>query len=319
MSDRVSLVIAGRGLDLDVGNGIVDGVRAEIPSDYPCDVEVTEWSRQPGSHYSVRMSSDLVQMLSQQVASGARAVVVFCGSATIEEMAYLAGLLWIYPQPLIFAAMPTTGSPMSESQLAVRDALAIAASHGAWNNGVLVYADGRIYSAMDVMLASNMERIRMSGNLCSALGAVVGGEVAFMHKPVLKGRVFNEIVSPAKNVEMIYATLGGGKVFLQALVDDNKGSVDGLVIAGFGSGSVYPSWVPCIKTLAFKDVPIVLASRCLRGNVLDSGDFEGSFLRLKELGIMSGGYLSPLQARLKLAVGIGAGLRGAALQDYILH
>jgi len=37
-----------------------------------------------------------------------------------------------------------------------------------------------------------------------------------------------------------------------------------------------------------------------------------------EMGVMEGGSLRPIQARLKLAAGLGAGLRRADLQQYLL-
>ena len=36
------------------------------------------------------------------------------------------------------------------------------------------------------------------------------------------------------------------------------------------------------------------------------------------MGVLDAGALSPMQARLKLAVGIGGGLQGKALQEYLL-
>lgn len=325
MAEKISLVIAGGGFPLvdDFKKGaIADAVMANLPEGFQDEVEVIEWSRQPGSHYSVRMTADLLQLLAQQVEGGAKAVAAFCGAGAVEEMAYLGGLLWCYPQPLIFAAMPNILSSVSEHKQLLNDVLAVASSPSVWNNGVILCADGRIFSALDVLQVSNLDRVRFDGNLFGAIGLVSNGRVAILRHPILPQRSFNGMVEPARNVEMVYSALGSGKVFVQALVDgldDKKLTLDGLVIAGFGSGSVYPSWIPCLKTLAFRDIPMVMVSRCHRGCVLESADFEGSFHRLKEIGIMDGGYLSPLQARLKLAVGIGAGFKGEKLQKYLLE
>jgi L-asparaginase len=53
--------------------------------------------------------------------------------------------------------------------------------------------------------------------------------------------------------------------------------------------------------------------------VVTSYAYEGSAQKLLEIGVLSGGNLTPLQARLKLAVGIGAGLTGKDLQRYLLE
>jgi len=49
-----------------------------------------------------------------------------------------------------------------------------------------------------------------------------------------------------------------------------------------------------------------------------SHGYEGSAQKLIEFGVLSGGSLTPLQARLKLAVGIGMHLTGRDLQKYLL-
>jgi L-asparaginase len=46
--------------------------------------------------------------------------------------------------------------------------------------------------------------------------------------------------------------------------------------------------------------------------------FEGSTKKLFELGALDGGMLRPEQARLRLAVGLGAGYKGEILQEYLL-
>ncbi len=63
---------------------------------------------------------------------------------------------------------------------------------------------------------------------------------------------------------------------------------------------------------------IVVTSRCPRGYTIKGYGFEGSTKKLLELGVLDGGMLRPEQARLRLAVGIGAGYRGELLQEYLL-
>lgn len=121
---------------------------------------------------------------------------------------------------------------------------------------------------------------------------------------------------PAKDVEIIWASLGGGEVLLNLLTEEE---LDGIVLAAFGSGNVNPLWLPPIKNIVRRGIPVVLASRCQRGQVLPIYSYEGSALKLFKAGVLNGGHLSPLQARLKLAVGIGAGYTGDVLQQYLLR
>jgi len=67
-------------------------------------------------------------------------------------------------------------------------------------------------------------------------------------------------------------------------------------------------------------VPVVITTRCPEGHTREIPySFEGSMSRLLEMGVLEGGSLRPAQARLKLAAGLGAGLRRADLQQYLLE
>ncbi|MGI6075671.1 MAG: asparaginase [Pyramidobacter sp.] len=325
-SQTISLVIAGgeiaRTLENAPGNAgqSANGeiIKSWIPEEMADSVNVIDWSHQPGSHYSLNMTSDLMFLLAQQVTAGAHAVVAFCGSDAVEEMAYLADLMWIYPQPLIFAvARSAPGEAGSDALLALREALTVAGAREAWGRGVLLCANGRIYAASDLVEASNYGRGLYRGNFSESAGCVSDGSVSFWQMPK-RSKIFDKIFVPARNVELLEASLGAGERFLQALTDEEANAPDGLVIAGFGGGCVYPAWVPHLKTLVRNGVPVVAASRCLQGCITEEEDFEGSFSKLKEFGVMSAGFLTPLQARIKLAVGLGAGLKDEELQKYLL-
>jgi L-asparaginase len=322
----ISLVIAGGELVMKASGTTTSvqkeadepRIRAWLPEELSARVKIVDWSHQPSSHYSVRMTADLIDLLSKQVSGGASAVVVFCGSDAVEEMAYLADLLWIYPQPLIFAATltPPGETEGGEAVTILREALAAAAARETWGQGVLVCSGGELFAASDAVEVANYGRCGFDGTFRGAVGSVVEGHVVLWQAP-RRSRIFDAPFTPARNVELLYASLGGGERFLQMLTE-NPHSIDGLVLAGFGSGNVYPAWVAHIKALVRENVPVVVVSRCARGCVLDKHSFEGSFSKLSELGVMSGGLLTPEQARLKLAVGLGAGLKDQELQNYLL-
>ncbi len=325
-SQTISLVIAGGEIARPLqnvpgnagGDANVETIRSWIPEETADLVNVIDWSHQPGSHYSLNMTGDLMSLLAQQVTAGAHAVVAFCGSDAVEEMAYFADLMWIYPQPLVFAVVRSApGEAGSDALLVLREALTVAGAREAWGRGVLLCANGRIYSASDLVETSNYGRSVYRGNFSEAAGCVSNGTVSFWQMP-RRSKIFDRIFVPARNVELLEASLGAGERFLQALTDEESSAPDGLVIAGFGGGNVYPAWVPHLKTLVRNGVPVVAASRCQQGGITEDEDFEGSFSKLKEFGVMSAGFLTPLQARIKLAVGLGAGLKDQELQKYLL-
>ena len=125
--------------------------------------------------------------------------------------------------------------------------------------------------------------------------------------------------SPARHVEILDVSLGGGDVLLLSLLDGRVSELDGLVISAFGGGDVPPSWVPLLRKVMRAEIPVALASRCPMGRVQEGSIFEGSAAHLLEMGILSAGSLTPLQARIRLAVGLGAELAGQELRAYMLN
>ena len=81
----ISLVIAGGELGMKASGTTTSvqkeadepRIRAWLPEELSARVKIVDWSHQPSSHYSVRMTADLIDLLSKQVSGGASAVVVF--------------------------------------------------------------------------------------------------------------------------------------------------------------------------------------------------------------------------------------------------
>lgn len=324
MSSNLSLIIAGG----EIAMTIADGRYCNSPGLSPDElfqwlepslaegVTITDWTRQPSCHFTLRMASDLITVVSQQVVAGAQGVVVLCGTGALEEMVYLADLLWSYPQPLIFAAAKLPSAKMGSDAPAVLNESVIAArSRHCWGKGALVCTQGELYAAADLIEFNNSGRSGPVSLACGPVGEVVNEEVILWQTPK-RSQSLDSSVIPSRNVELVYSAVGAGEILLEALAADKD--ISGLVIAGFGGGSVHPAWIPYIKTMLRNDIPVVMTSRCNNGRVTALANYEGSFTRLREMGVLDGGDLSPLKARIKLAVGIGAGFTGQALQDYLL-
>jgi L-asparaginase len=63
--------------------------------------------------------------------------------------------------------------------------------------------------------------------------------------------------------------------------------------------------VPGIKRAIEKPIPVVVASRCLRGRVFESYGYEGGLKQLHNLGVIRAGFLNGQKARIKLALALG--------------
>ena len=323
-SRKITLVAAGgacyRAADGpdggEEGSFSAAGMRESLRLPPSVDLEVVEWSRQPSSHYTIRMVSDLAQVLGGLIRDGSEGVVVSAGTDVLEEMTYLVHLLWPYPQPVIFTGSFAPWNAFgSDAGINLRQAVMAASSDGTWGLGVLVCLQDQLFSAAEITKEVSHRRDAFRSPGRGPVGEVSGDQIFITRRPP-RGRVFSEDLSPAREIPILYAALGCGESVLSALA---KADVDGLVLAGFGRGNVPPSWTPHLRNMLRRDIPLVITSRCHRPRVVPTETFEGGTARLLEMGVLHGGALRPLQARLRLSVGLGAKLSPEELQAYLLE
>jgi L-asparaginase len=92
------------------------------------------------------------------------------------------------------------------------------------------------------------------------------------------------------------------------LLDLARPEYDGLVVEAFGSGNMPPGAVPAVRRWLEAGKPVVLASRCLYGEVTPLYAFDGGGARTVALGAVPAGPRSPSQARLELTLALSAGV-----------
>lgn len=278
-----------------------------------------EWSTQPSSHYSMALTIEMAEMIENLVLkNGYAGVIVISGSGAMEEMAYLTDLLWSHEEPVIFANLMIQGRAGQEDGLinlgcSVRAAL----SEDARGKGVMLCSSGELIAASEVVMVAptNPETVFQAPEKGS-LGKVLNDEIIF-HRPPRRPEFLMRKPKRAAAVDAIWATMGGGERLISAISKNED--IEGLVLAGSGTGNVPPSWVPYIRNILRRKIPVVIVSRCFQGQVMEASYFEGSFSKLMEMGAISGGKLNPYQARIRMSLGIAAGLTEEGLRLYMLN
>lgn len=290
-----------------------------LPSDIAAETSISAWSSQPLTSYTLRMCSDVAHLAAAKVNEGAKGVVVTADIQAISELAYFADLVWNFPQPLIFTTSAFyADSSAGETSLRLMQSLRAAMSEVCWGKGVLICADNALFAASEAECISNFRYPHFTVHNIgpAAIFSEPSGKVTLLHN-VKRAQILDIDTVPARTISILTASVGGGDIMLNALLDKRINELEGLVIAGFGDGDVPPSWVPLLRKVMRAEIPIVLASRCPDGRVQSVDSFDGSASQLIEMGIMSAGSLNPHQARIRLALGLGAGLKGADLRSYI--
>ena len=291
-----------------------------LPDDVKNYVALQKWSSQPASYYTLRMCGELINMIRTYVHDeGARGVVVTCGIQALAEIAYFADLVWDLNPPLIFTgSIFNADTPNSETSVRLSQSIRAALSGACTGKGALICVQDSIYAPADVLRISNFNRSGLLAFPESPLGVFSQPSGNYISLRFPRHRYVQKIINPlARNIPILNASLGDNDLMLRALIDKRFEELDGLIISGFGDGDVPSVWVPLIRKIMRSNIPVVLTARYPGGFVQANENFEGSASQLLEMGLINGGMLSPYQARIKLAVGLAAGLEWSNLADYI--
>ena len=308
---------AGMAEQVDLGE---DELTALLPDDLKEHVSFQKWSYQPISNYTLRMCGEVLGMAASYVNNeGAGGVVITCGVQCISEFAYLADLVWDLNPPLIFTgSIFHAGTSDSETALRLTQSVRAAMSGFCMGKGALLCLQDEIYSPADVIRVSNFSKYGVFAfpNAPLAKFSQPCGDLMFLRSP--RPRHTQSLTLPlARNIPILSTGLGDSDILLKALLDKRFEELDGLVLSGMGDGNVPSPWMPLLRKLLRSDIPIVLAARSPGGRVQATDDFEGSAKQLLEMGIIGADTLSPHQARIRLAVGLAAGLKDTELGKYV--
>jgi L-asparaginase len=274
-------------------------------------IEIDEWGAYPGPHMTVERMWELRQRIAGHLARPrVQGVVVIHGTDSLEESAYLVARSVRSDKPIAFTGAMRTSSDLGwDGPGNLGAAVRVAAADSARGRGVMVVMSDRIYTALDVTKAHTHMLDAFDSPGLGPLGVIDDGEVIFR-------RVLPESVdvlspeAPATPVDIVYAWAGADS----RLLDASRRVGRGIVIAGMGRGNVPPAMVDGIDRWIAEDKPVVITSRSFRGRVGCTYGYVGGGRKLAERGAIFAGARRPLQARIDLMLGLGAGLGIAELR-----
>lgn len=315
---RLVIVIAGD-FSGDEENADPEVLLKYLPKELAARCDFIEWSTQPSSHYSMGLTVEMAGMIEKLVLSdGYAGVIVVSGSGTMEEMSYLTDLIWPHSEPVIFANLMVQGRAGKEEGLTnFRCSVLAALSGEARGRGVMLCSSGELFAASEVVMVAPTDRENtFQSPGAGSLGKALNDEIIFYRSPRRPEFLARKPLRAAA-VDAVWATMGGGERIIAVIA--KNADIEGLVLAGSGTGNVPPSWIFHIKNILRRRIPVVIVSRSFQGRVMETSYFEGSFGRLIEMGAMSGGKLNPYQARIRMSLGIAAGLTEEGLRLYMLN
>ncbi|WP_069998100.1 asparaginase [Cellulosilyticum sp. I15G10I2] len=265
------------------------------------EIKVINFCNIPGPHITIDKLLELKKLikntLDQEDISG---VVVTTGTDTLEESAYFIDLTIKHTKPVVFVGAMRNVSELGydgASNLAA--GIQVAVSPKTKEKGVLVVLDDDINLASEVA-KTNTSSLDTFQSPYGPVGIIDTHELIIYRHCAYKQYIDTDSVE--RRVDLIKATLDMDDRFIRSSVD--SGAV-GIVIEGMGRGNVPLKMLEGIKYALNKGVIVVIVSRCSSGRVFESYGYEGGGKELVDLGVVMGGDMRGLKARIKLMLALG--------------
>jgi L-asparaginase len=271
--------------------------------------------RKPASHWTflelVEIAAQIRDLALDPAIDG---VVIVQGTDTIEESSFFFDLVVDSPKPIVVTgAMRDASKPDYDGPDNLHDAVAAASSESLAGAGVVVVLAGTIEPADDVTKTHTSALDTFRSLNVGRLGRVEDGRVVLgrergPRRPVL------DVTQPAEPIPIVTATIAMDPSILDAAAALGPA---GIVVAATGAGNTSHGLLAAAERAIGAGIPVVLASRSPSGAAGTGYAFPGGGATWVRAGAMLAGTLTAPKARIALAVGLGAGLRGPVLAEFL--
>jgi L-asparaginase len=264
-------------------------------------LEVEEVMRVGSSAITVENWLTLARRINEILAkeTEVRGVVVTHGSNTVEETGYFLSLTVKSDKPVVLTAAQRQFTTLSsDSPKNFLQAVRVAASEEARGKGALIVANDLINAARDVSKNITYRVETYSSRDIGALGFVDDDRITFYRLPVKRHTTATPFdvsrIQKMPRVDVIYTYAGSDGALIEAAIE--RGA-EGLVIAGFPTGSGTPAMDEAVQRVAAKGIPVVMTNRGGMGRVTDTRPKESRPL-------IYGDNLTPVKARILLMLAL---------------
>lgn len=247
------------------------------------------------------------------VDEGAEGIVVTQGTDTIEEMSFALDLLLAGDVPVVMTgAMRHAGLTGADGPANLLDAVRTAISAEAGGLGCLVVLNEEVHAAAVVRKTHTSSPAAFRSPTVGPVGWLAEGTAHLASRPVPLVRVYPQ-TTDLPRVPLVKITIGDDGWWVDAV---RSAAASGLVLEAMGGGHL-PEWLAAPVAELARRFPVVLTSRTGDGEVLRStyGGFPGSESALLRAGLIPGGFLPALKARVLLTLLLSAGATGDQIRE----
>lgn len=270
----------------------------------------------PSTFMTFETMTELAAAVRKAVTDGMEGVVVTHGTDTLEESAYFIDLTAGVDVPVVVtgAMLPPT-LPGTDGAVNLRDAIRVATSESAAGLGVLVVMAGQIHPARDVRKAHSTRVTAFTSGEFGPIGVIEEGRVSISRRVETTAALAIERVTARVEAIKCYAAMTD--LLLRAL---RASDVDGIVLETLGSGQVPPWTMGAIREATQSGIAVAATTRCPEGRLIREHHglpdrVAGDERDLLEAGVLFSD-LQGVKARIRLAVGLSAGLSPTELREW---
>lgn len=249
--------------------------------------------------------------------SGSGGVVVTHGTDVLEETVFLTDLVARAEAErgaIVFTAAMRHGSEFgSDGPRNLDDALRVAAEPDATGRGALVCLNGELHHARWVVKTHATGICAFESPGRAPVGTVDEYRVRFTAASPAPAPEPPAEPHLDLHVPIVYSHWDSDPELVPWLLD--RGA-DGIVVEAGGAGNVNAGLLRGIDVALDRGVPVVVASRCLMGEVTPTYGGDGGFATLHRKGVIGAGGLTAGKARLALQLVLGAGGGARTIRSY---
>ncbi len=286
------------------------------------DIEVYQSAQKASGALTIDDITRLSVSIREAIDKGIDGVVVIQGTDTIEETSFALDLMLQRNCPVIMSgAMRNPSMSGGDGPANLVTAILAATQTQLTDFGVLVAFDNELHLACHVSKQDSVKGDAFKSPLCGPVGRIVENRLILFSGPLSNeasdNNMFEILDSPTQAVALLTVSLNDDGRFV---TEASSLGYKAIVLGAMGAGHVPPEMVDRLEEAA-SNIPVIFCSRSPGGQVCQQTyGYMGSEMDLLNRGLISGGWLSPLKARiitmLILAKGLGSNEISAALRKY---
>lgn len=228
-------------------------------------------------------------------------IVITHGTNTIEETAYFLHLTIPTNKPIVCVGSQRPFTALSsDAQMNLINAIRVAASHEAYDKGVLIVLNDEINCAREATKTNTYRLESFQSNQLGFLGYVDTDKTVQFYRTPTRKHTYNSEFSTIdfnvlQEVEITYSYAGATGNLIRHIMESDI--YKGIVVAGTGAGLASPDELSALKKATEKGIQVVRSNRVGNGRVVPIKPYE-------HYSFINGDNLLPQKARILLMLAL---------------